>query len=126
MADNSSGVVLGAVVPSGNGIGKPSSPFKLFDGKDKDNEACRSLWVAVIQKASKDVAYSSQKRGQRALTASEREKLHRIYELEAPENFFNSPWFEEICLFLDLSPSGIRVAVFDRYELSDAQRHPLI
>ena len=71
-------------------------------------------------------SYSSQKRGQRALTASEREKLHRIYELEAPENFFNSPWFEEICLFLDLSPSGIRVAVFDRYECSDAQRHPLI
>ena len=126
MADNSSGVVQGTVVPSGNGIGKPSSPFKLFDGKDKDNEACRSLWVAVIQKAIKDVAYSSQKRGQRALTASEREKLHRIYELEAPENFFKSPWFEEICLFLDLSPSGIRVAVFDRYELSDAQRHPLI
>ena len=114
MADDSSGVVPATAVP-----------FKLFDGKDKDNEACRSLWVAVIQKAIKDVAYSSQKRGQRTLTASEKEKLHRIYELEAPENFFNSTWFEDICLFLELSPSRIRGGVFDRYELHGAPRHPL-
>ena len=115
MADDSSGVVPATAVP-----------FKLFDGKDKDNEACRSLWVAVIQKAIKDMAYSSQKRTQRSLTPSEREKLHRIYELEAPENFFTSPWFEEICLFLELSPSRIRGAVLDRYEGSNGQRHPLI
>ncbi len=115
MADNSSGVVSGTFVP-----------FKLFDGKDKDNEACRSLWVAVIQKAIKDMAYSSQKRTQCSLTPSEREKLHRIYELEAPENFFTSPWFEEICLFLELSSSRIRGAVLDRYEGSNGQRHPLI
>ena len=87
-----------------------------LDGKDKDHEACRSLWVAVIQKAIKDMAYSCQKRGQLTLTPSEREKLHRIYELEAPESFFQSPWFDEICLFLELSPSRIRTAVFDRYE----------
>jgi hypothetical protein len=115
MADNSSGFVPGAF-----------PPFKLFDGKDKDHEACRSLWVAVIQKAIKDMAYTSQKRDQRSLTPSEREKLHRIYELEAPENFFNSPWFEEICLFLELSPSRIRGAVFDRYEDANGRRHPLI
>ena len=114
MADNSSGFVPGIL-----------GSFIPFDGKDKDNEACRSLWVAVIQKAIKDMAYSSQKRGQRSLTPSEREKLHRIYELEAPENFFNSPWFEEICLFLELSPSRIRGAVFDRYE-DGAGIHPLI
>ncbi len=115
MADNSSGMVPGAF-----------APFRLFDGKDKDNEACRSLWVAVIQKAIKDMAYSSQKRGQRSLTPSEREKLHRIYELEAPENFFNSEWFAEICLFLELSPSRIRVAVLDRYEAGNGGRHPFM
>lgn len=115
MADNSSGMAPGAF-----------APFTLFDGKDRDNEACRSLWVAVIQKAIKDMAYSSQKRGQRSLTPSEREKLHRIYELEAPENFFNSGWFEEICLFLELSPSRIRVAVLDRYEGSNGAGHPLM
>ena len=115
MAADSSGVVPATAVP-----------FKLFDGKDKDNEACRSLWVAVIQKAIKDMAYSTQKRTQRSLTPSEREKLHRIYALEAPENFFTSPWFEEICLFLELSPSRIRGAVLDRYEGSNGQRHPLI
>ena len=114
MADNTSGFIRGALVP-----------FIPFDGKDRDNEACRSLWVAVIQKAIKDMAYSSQKRDQGSLTASEREKLHRIYELEAPENFFNSPWFEEICLFLELSPSRIRGAVLDRYDAA-AGGHPLI
>ena len=113
MADNTSGFVAG---------GFP--PIRLFDGKDRDNEACRSLWVAVIQKAIKDMAYTSQKRGQRALTPSEREKLHRIYELDAPEAFFSSPWFEEICLFLELSPSRIRGAVLDRYE--DGIPQPLI
>ena len=116
MADNSSGFFASGAL----------APFKPFDGKDRDHEACRSLWVAVIQKAIKDMAYSSQKRGQRSLTPSEREKLHRIYELEAPENFFNSPWFEEICLFLELSPSRIRSAVFDRYEDGNGARHPLI
>ena len=115
MADNSSGFVRGAF-----------APFLLFDGKDRDNEACRSLWVAVIQKAIKDMAYTSQKRSQRSLTPSEREKLQRIYELEAPENFFNSPWFEEICLFLELSPSRIRGAVLDRYEGGNGHVHPLI
>lgn len=94
-----------------------------FDGKDRDHEACRSLWVAVIQKAIKDMAYSCQKRTQPTLTPSEREKLHRIYELEAPESFFKSPWFEEICLFLELSPSRIRNAVLDRYE---GPAHPTV
>ena len=115
MADNSSGFFAAGALPS----------FKPLDGKDRDHEACRSLWVAVIQKAIKDMAYSSQKRSQRSLTPSEREKLHRIYELEAPESFFNSPWFEEICLFLELSPSRIRSAVFDRYE-DGVGPHPLI
>jgi len=90
--------------------------MRPFDGKDRDHEACRCLWVAVIQKAIKDMAYSCQKRSQSTLTPSEREKLHRIYELEAPESFFESPWFEEICLFLELSSSRIRDAVLDRYE----------
>lgn len=86
-----------------------------LEGRDKDHDACRSLWVAVIQKAIKDMAYSDQKRQQHSLTPSEREKLHRIYELEAPESFFRSRWFEEICLFLELSPTRIRDAVFNRY-----------
>ena len=116
MADNSSGFFASGAFP----------PFKPLDGKDRDHEACRSLWVAVIQKAIKDMAYSSQKRTQCSLTPSEREKLHRIYELEAPENFFNSMWFEEICLFLELSPSRIRTAVLDRYEDRNGSRHPLI
>ena len=106
MADNSSGFAIERAVVV----------FGPLDGKDRDNEACRSLWVAVIQKAIKDMAYSSLKQGLPTLTPSERDKLHRIYELEAPESFFNSPWFEEICLFLELSPSRIRSAVFDLYE----------
>ncbi|MFQ5743073.1 MAG: hypothetical protein ACE5HV_05725 [Acidobacteriota bacterium] len=106
MADNPSGFSTSGAV----------AVFGPLDGRDKDHEACRSLWVAVIQKAIKDMAYSFQKRGQSTLTPSEREKLHRIYELEAPESFFQSPWFEEICLQLELSPSRIRTAVLDRYE----------
>ena len=100
----------GNVRPHGNG------PF--LEGKDRDHEACRSLWVAVIQKAIKDMAYARAKSLQLQLTPSEREKLQRIYELEAPESFFKSNWFEEICLYLELSPSRIRTAVLDRFQVT--------
>lgn len=85
-------------------------------GEDLDDRACRSLWVAVIRKAMKDMAYASAKETQSALTPSEREKLQRIYELEAPESFFRGYWFEEICRNLGLSPSRIRTEILARYE----------
>ena len=91
---------------------------QIVGGRDKDHEACRSLWVAVIQKAMKDMAYANAKGSQRALTPSEREKLQRIYELEAPENFFTGTWFEEICSELELSASRIRTEILARYPLA--------
>jgi hypothetical protein len=84
-----------------------------------DHDACRSLWVAVIQKAIKDMAYATAKRGQSSLTPSEREKLNRIYELDPPEHFFESSWFEEICRYLGLSSSCIRDAVLRRLARGD-------
>lgn len=95
--------------------GIPASEEEFLEGKDRDHHACRSLWVAVIRKAMKDLAYASAKETQPALTPSEREKLQRIYELEAPESFFHGNWFEEICRYLELSPSRIRTEVMSRY-----------
>ncbi|MFW6198420.1 MAG: hypothetical protein ACOC5E_01210 [Acidobacteriota bacterium] len=85
-------------------------------GEELDDRACRSLWVAVIRKAMKDMAYASAKETQSALTPSEREKLQRIYELEAPESFFRGNWFEEICRNLGLSAPRIRSEILTRYE----------
>ena len=95
------------------------APFAL-DGEflecgDRDDVACRTLWAAVIHKAMKDMAYASAKQTQLALSPSEREKLQRIYELDAPENFFESPWFDEICRYLALSPSCIRTEILARF-----------
>ncbi len=90
-------------------------PNDFVGGKDRDHEACRSLWVAVIRKAMKDMAYADAKGLQPGLTPSEREKLQRIYELDAPENFFRSNWFEEICRNLELSASRIRTEILGRY-----------
>ncbi len=90
---------------------------EFVEGKDRDDDACRSLWVAVIQKAMKDMAYASAKETQPALTPSEREKLQRIYELDTPESFFRSYWFEEICRNLELSASRIRNEILERYAL---------
>lgn len=87
----------------------------FIEGKDRDTEACRCLWVAVIHKAVKDMAYANAKGTQRSLTPSEREKLQRIFELDAPAEFFRSPWFEEICRNLELSASRIRQEVLTRY-----------
>lgn len=90
----------------------------LPDSEDRDHDACRSLWVAVISKAMKDMAYASRKAEQGSLTPSEREKLQRIYELDTPESFFRGPWFEEICRNLELSASRIRTEILARYEAS--------
>ena len=97
----------------------------LLEGPDQDHDACRSLWVAVIYKAMKDMAYASQKAEQSRLTPSEREKLLRIFELDTPEAFFNSPWFEEICRNLELSASRIRSEILDRYA-AGADLHPTL
>lgn len=83
-------------------------------GRDRDEVACRSLWAAVIHKAVKDIAYAEAKRRQGGLTPSEREKLHRIYELDTPESFFCGQWFEEICLYLELPAARIRTKVLHR------------
>lgn len=91
---------------------------EFLEGKDRDDAACRSLWVAVIHKAVKDMAYASSKDLERALTPSEREKLQRIFELDTPAEFFESPWFEEICRNLELSASRIRTEVMDRFSSS--------
>jgi len=89
--------------------------IEFFEGKDRDDTACRSLWVAVIHKAMKDMAYACSKDTQRQLTPSEREKLQRIYELDTPVEFFESPWFEEICRHLELSASRIRTEITTRF-----------
>lgn len=89
--------------------------IEFFEGKDRDDTACRSLWVAVIHKAMKDMAYACSKDTQRQLTPSEREKLQRIYELDTPVEFFESPWFEEICRNLELSASRIRTEITTRF-----------
>ena len=100
-------------------LGQLNGPNGEFiEGKDRDHDACRSLWVAVIHKAMKDMAYACAKDTQPALTPSEREKLQRIYELDAPETFFESHWFEEICRYLELSASSIRKEVLDRYAIT--------
>lgn len=88
----------------------------LSESRDRDHDACRSLWVAVIYKAMKDMAYASQKAEQPSLTPSEREKLQRIYELDCPENFFRGVWFEEICRNLELPASRIRTEILARYD----------
>ncbi len=89
--------------------------IEFFEGKDRDDTACRSLWVAVIHKAMKDMAYACSKDTQCQLTPSEREKLQRIYELDTPVEFFESPWFEEICRHLELSASRIRTEITARF-----------
>lgn len=91
------------------------SSGEFLEGRDRDHDACRSLWVAVISKAMKDMAYACKKAAQPSLTQSEQEKLQRIYELDAPESFFRGPWFEEICRHLELPASRIRAEILARY-----------
>ena len=95
--------------------GRAGEAIEFIEGKDRDDNACRSLWVAVIHKAMKDMAYASSKDTQRKLTPSEREKLQRIYELDTPGDFFESQWFEEICRHLELSASRIRSEITNRF-----------
>lgn len=99
----------------------PGSPLGNFfsleergGARDPDHDACRTLWIAVIYKALKDMAYADAKELQNRLTPSERDKLRRIHESDTPADFFRSNWFEEICSNLELSASRIRTEVLDR------------
>ena len=73
-----------------------------------DNEAYRELFVSVIELAIKDYEFLLRIRQQNQLTPSERKKLRGLTEDGDPEEFFASPWFEDICRMIGVTPAVIR------------------
>ena len=89
---------------------RPASPAPVAQGDDDwvDNDAYRELFVSVIELAIKDYEFLLRIRGQEQLTPSERKKLRGLTEDGDPEEFFSSPWFEDICRMIGVTPAVIR------------------
>jgi hypothetical protein len=92
----------------------PAIPFPahLFDARADaewvDDEAYRELFVSVIELAIKDYEFLLRIRRQDQLTPSERKKLRGLTEDGDPEEFFASPWFEDICRMIGVTADVIR------------------
>lgn len=73
-----------------------------------DNQAYRQLYVSIIQLAIKDYEFLRRIDGRNALSPSERKKLRGLSEDSDPVEFFNSPWFVDICGMIGVHPQAIR------------------
>ena len=73
-----------------------------------DNQAYRQLYVSIIQLAIKDYEFLRRIDGRIALSPSERKKLRGLSEDSDPVEFFNSPWFVDICGMIGVHPQAIR------------------
>ncbi len=73
-----------------------------------DNQAYRQLYVSIIQLAIKDYEFLRRINGRNALSPSERKKLRGLSEDSDPVEFFNSPWFVDICGMIGVHPQAIR------------------
>ena len=73
-----------------------------------DIESCHALFLAVIGRAIKDHQYLQRVLKKRALTQNEFTRLREVLAPGAPEDFFRSRWFEEICAMIDVDPDVVR------------------
>lgn len=73
-----------------------------------DLDACRELLFAVLESALRDYAFIRQLEAQRRVSAPHAKRRAAIQEIGDLTEFFEGPWFEDICYFLGLEPDSVR------------------
>ena len=76
----------------------------------RDVDACRTLWRTVIERAVDDLRFLRRHRSRADLKKHQQERLRRIHE-SPPGEFIQGAWFEQICDFLQVSPTRVRRAI---------------
>ena len=88
------------------------------DEDEYDLDACRQLYMSIIELAVQDFRFLERMRGQRKTSRYDRKKLRQMTEDGDPHDFFRSAWFEEVCDYIGVQPNLIRERL--RSESSDA------
>lgn len=73
-----------------------------------DLDACRELLFAVLENALRDYAFIRRLETQRRVSAPHAKRRAAIQEIGDLTEFFEGPWFEDICFFLGLDPDSVR------------------
>ncbi len=82
-----------------------------FTDGQKDVHACRQLWRTVIHRTVDDMRFlRTHRRAAGRLKKHEEERLRRIRE-NPPHEFIQGKWFEQICDYLQVSPTRVRRAI---------------
>lgn len=88
-------------------------------------DACRKLWVSVLERTAADLVYLQRMSGREQLEKHELEKVRRIQD-QPPAEFVAGEWFETVCRYVgindvDAARAWIAAAEY-RPPLSDTER----
>lgn len=83
-----------------------------------DPDACRELLFAVLETAMRDYAFLNQLEERARLTSAQKSRRLAILEDGDPFEFFEGPWFADICYFLSLDPHSVKDLLQDRHGAS--------
>ena len=73
-----------------------------------DPDACRELLFAVLESALRDHAFLRDLESRKRVSKPQARRRAAIIEVGDPADFFDGPWFEDICHFLSLQPDSVR------------------
>lgn len=78
-----------------------------FCEEHRYDDPCRRLWRTVIERTVSDLEWLLKIDGRKNLKKHEEEKLRRIEE-NPPMEFIDGPWFETICIYLEIDAVKLR------------------
>ena len=81
---------------------------ELEYSKEYDLDACRSLYMSVVELAVQDYRFLQQMEEAEVSSRYDRKKLRQMTEDGDPRDFFSGSWFEEMCDYIGVKPDLIR------------------
>ena len=75
---------------------------------ETDVDACRQLYLSIIELAVHDYRFLQKMRGQGKSSRYDRKKLRQMTEDGDPRDFFRSSWFEQVCDYIGVQSKLIR------------------
>ena len=79
----------------------------------RDADACRNLWRSVLEHTVDDMHFLRKYGGRSKLKKHQQTRLRRIHE-NPPAEFIEGPWFDQVCDYLDVSPTLVRRGILER------------
>lgn len=98
---------------------------EVNDPEGRDLDACRELFLGILQTAIRDYQYLDGLKDRPKLTKAQLKKVRAITEECHPAEFFASEWFMDVCGYLGADAEAILERVgFDAAEWDAATLYP--